>query len=144
MLVSFAPAGAEDVIDPALCRVLTRHVPDADIAFRPGVDAHGRPVAPADLPPEGGDFRLQESITIPLTAGLFKILNPGAAEFPFNAMERTDINLGTLTVEGGKVLYNGRPLTGEQMQALSEKCSGQERAGGPLEIAPETRTGNKR
>jgi len=37
------------VVDSAACRALTAHQPAPDVAYRPGVDATGRPVAPADL-----------------------------------------------------------------------------------------------
>ncbi len=32
-----------------VCRQLVRHVPAADVAYKPGVDAKGKPIAPADL-----------------------------------------------------------------------------------------------
>jgi hypothetical protein len=36
-------------VTPADCRLLERHQPAPDVAYRPGVDVRGRPVAPADL-----------------------------------------------------------------------------------------------
>ena len=37
------------------CLRLLRHQPSADVAYKPGVDARGKPVAPADLP---GGFKM--------------------------------------------------------------------------------------
>jgi hypothetical protein len=108
-------------LSPAFCRALVKHVPDADVTYRGGVDVHGKPVAPADLP-DSNNFQLQQPITIPLTADLLKILDLPAASFPFNAMGRNDIYLGTLTVDGDRVLYNGQPLTGEQQDNLAVLC----------------------
>ena len=56
-----AAAGAETlVVSRQDCQRLVRHVPAADVAYQPGVDVQGRPVAPADL--GGGlDLGLPES-----------------------------------------------------------------------------------
>lgn len=45
------PATAEEqvTITARDCRLLARHIPDADVAHRPGVDVRGRKVVPADL-----------------------------------------------------------------------------------------------
>ncbi len=115
------PALASPTLDPAFCQALVKHVPDADVEYRPGVDVHGKPVIPADLP-GSNDFLIQQPITIPLTADLLSFLNLPAATFPFNTMGRTDIQLGTLTVDGDKVLYNGKPLSDEQQDNLAVLC----------------------
>lgn len=38
-------------VDPRTCRLLEQHVPVPGVAYVPGMDVHGRPVAPADLTP---------------------------------------------------------------------------------------------
>lgn len=43
------------VITKTDCSRLIRHVPAADVAYKPGVDAKGRAVAPADMPGSGAD-----------------------------------------------------------------------------------------
>src|SRR5688572_15205808 len=48
-LCSVAQAETTITIDPSACREVIRHVPDADVAYKPGVDVHGKKVAPADL-----------------------------------------------------------------------------------------------
>lgn len=108
-------------IAPAFCQALVKHVPDPDVDYRPGVDVNGKPVTPADLP-DTNTFQIQQPITIPLTADLFKFLNLPTTSFPYNTMTRTDIQLGTLTIDGDKVLYNGQPLTSEQQENLAVLC----------------------
>ena len=57
---------SEVKIAPEDCRRLVQHRPGADVAFKPGVDIRGKPVAPADLP---GQARLTAptEITINMT-----------------------------------------------------------------------------
>lgn len=54
-----APAGAGKVVIAGreCARLVTEHVPAPDVAYRPGTDARGRKVAPADL--NGGYSRIQ-------------------------------------------------------------------------------------
>ncbi|MBE0599973.1 MAG: hypothetical protein IH568_01525, partial [Burkholderiaceae bacterium] len=50
LAVAAGPLAAETVvISREDCRRVVRHVASADVAYTPGVDARGRPVAPADL-----------------------------------------------------------------------------------------------
>ncbi len=121
LVILSSPALATPTLDPNFCQALVKHVPDADVAYRPGVDVNGKPVVPADLP-GSNDFQIQKPVTIPLTADLLSFLNLPTASFPFNTMGRTDIQLGTLTVDGDKVLYNGQPLTDEQQDNLAVLC----------------------
>jgi hypothetical protein len=117
------PALAADAPRPSpdFCKALVKHVPDADVAYRPGVDVHGNPVAPADLP-GNPTLELPDKITIPLTANLMKTLNFNANEYPFTLMKRDDINMGTLTLEGDRVSFNGKPLTDDQQDKLAILC----------------------
>ena len=106
-------------VDPVLCRAVG-HVPDSDVAYKAGVDVYGKSVVPADLPQEGG---VQvPPVRIPLTMGLAKVLNLPADKYPFKDMGRTDINLGTLTLDGDKVLLDGRELTSEQKANMAAGC----------------------
>ncbi len=116
-----ATEAATPPIDASFCRALVKHVPDADVAYQPGMDVRGRKVVPADL---GATPRMElpEEITIPLTADLFHFLRLNTSRFPFNAMRRNDINLGTLTVRGDKVFYDGKPLTDEEQDNLAVLC----------------------
>ena len=103
------------------CRVLERHVPSPDVAFRPGVDIHGRAVAPADL---GGGA----GVAIP------PVVRFGLAVDPFVAQGRrsgappgfgeTALDLGTVEVDTatGRATLDGRPLGPAEREALLEVC----------------------
>ena len=108
-------------LDPSFCQQLVRHVPDADVAYRAGVDVHGRAVVPADLESEQ-PFALPETISIPLTAQLAQFLAIDMSSFPFNSLKGSDINLGTLTVQKDKVFLDGKPLTSPQQENLAVLC----------------------
>lgn len=128
---------AEEVlVDPNFCRVLVEHFPEKSIEYKSGVDVHGNPVVPADLP-NNNSFHIQEVISIPLTAGLFEVLAFSTESYPFNTMKRTDINLGLLTLKNGKVFYNEQPLTNEQHNRLIALCSDSDKKQKPVSIAPQ-------
>lgn len=51
----YGPQPVRIVITKVDCSRLIRHVPAADVAYQPGVDARGRAVAPADMPGSGAN-----------------------------------------------------------------------------------------
>lgn len=109
-------------LSPAACEALTRHTPDAGVAYQPGVDVNGKPVAPADLP-GAPQMQLPKTITIPLTLSLVKALNLNTANFPASQLgPSTEAQLGVLTVTGDHVLFNGQPISDEQQNNLSVLC----------------------
>ena len=64
---------AEVTITRADCARLVEHVPSADVAYQPGVDAYGRAVAPADLPGglhNGTQFQVPDTLHIPIEVDL--------------------------------------------------------------------------
>lgn len=108
-------------IDTSFCQALVKHVPDADVAYQPGVDVHGKPVVPADLD-SGYNIALPDEITIPLTVDLKSFLKLDETSLPASAMKRTDAWVGTLTLKGDRVFFDGKPLTNEQQNNLSVLC----------------------
>lgn len=108
-------------LDPAFCQKLVQHVPDADVAYRPGIDVHGKPVVPADLD-DGRPPLLPDTLTIPLNAELSRFLGVDTSTFPFNTLGRSDINLGMLSLREGKVFLNEKPLTSAQQDNLAVLC----------------------
>lgn len=112
-------------IDDRFCQALIKHVPDADVTYQAGLDVHGRAVVPADLPgQEGGNMplTLPQEITIPLTVDLMSFLNLNNGALPASAMKRNDLQLGSLTLKGDQVLFNGQPLTSAQQDNLAVLC----------------------
>lgn len=105
------------------CRKLVKHKPVKGVAFTPGVDVRGRPIASADLP----------SADLPNNGGLAAVL-PKIYEFPIsvnplkgNSATRfgeTRLNLGQIgfDFQTGAVIYNGRPLHGVARRDFVKKC----------------------
>ena len=116
-----APAMAQETlrlaVTPDVCDRLVVHRPDDDVAYQPGVDVEGRPVAPADLP---GTVRLAmpETITIPVTVDVIERFglpfDPGAVE--------ADGLIGTLTLRGDLLTFNGQPLYDVEQDYLNWLC----------------------
>lgn len=120
--LSVSSTPAAPALDATACRSLIKHTPDADVAYQPGVDVHGKPVAPADLP-GGTQIQLPKTITIPLTLQLVKVLNLDTTKYPYNQFgNSTEAQLGVLTVTGDHVLFNGKPLSDEQQSNLAVLC----------------------
>ncbi len=109
-------------VDPKLCNALTKHTPSADVAYQSGVDANGKAVAPADVP-GSPQMKLPDKINIPLTVNLAKTLNLDTSQYPYNTLGTgTEAWLGTLSVEGDKVTFNGQPLSDQQQDNLAVLC----------------------
>lgn len=94
------------VVDLSLCRRLTRHVPAPDVEYRPGVDVHGRPVAPADLPGSAG---VQPSIPIDLPLSIDLARRMGIA-LPSVPRLPDDVTAVWLSVVGDRLYLNGQPI----------------------------------
>ncbi|MHA1113003.1 MAG: hypothetical protein ACTSRY_00650 [Alphaproteobacteria bacterium] len=108
------------VVSRADCARLVRHVPAPDVAYRPGIDVHGRPVAPADLPgtprivlPE--EFEIK--ITVDLRARLGLPADPGKYA--------GEVKVGTVRYRDGRAWFNGQPLEDESQARLSAACAKQ-------------------
>ena len=87
------------------CRRLVRLADDQDVAYRPGIDVHGRPVAPADLDGQGG-LQLPTTFAIPITVDVLQGFGPAGPHAPLVG----DAVLGTLLVDGDELYFNGRPI----------------------------------
>jgi len=103
------------VVDGAACRALATHQPAPDVAYRPGVDARGRPVAGADLAPSAPV--LSPSFTFDLNADLAPYLPAGSRL----AMPQMGVGRVTLGPDG-KVLFNGQQVGQGDGAALAAAC----------------------
>lgn len=104
-------------INPAVCSRLLTHVPAPDVAYQPGVDVHGNPVAPADLPSTAA-LALPDRYDVEITVDTARRFG-----FPIRS-DRFDgeVDVGVVTIDGDRVLFNGRPVTGETEKALVALC----------------------
>jgi hypothetical protein len=128
------------IVDPAACQWVSRHVPDADVEYRPGVDVDGNAVAPADLPGTAVPV-LPRQIEIGITADVARRFagrggfppGRGAARFAGEAY------IGTVTVDGSRVLFNGQPVGNEaedELVALCGRIGGGQPGSGPPAATP--------
>ncbi len=105
-------------IDSRDCRVLAADATtDPSVAYQPGVDVRGRPVAPAD-PGGGSPVALPEVLEIPITVDM---------------AERYGIDLrgigaeataGRVTFKKGRAHWNGRPMAPEDAALIRRRCAG--------------------
>lgn len=118
-----APVNAPPTVDPALCRALVKYRPAPDVEYQPGVDVHGNPVAPADLPGGTPPIQIPKKIQIPITISLANALKLSTTHFPASQLGAgTEAWIGTFTVDGDKVFFNDQPLTDDQQDKLAVLC----------------------
>lgn len=99
------------------CARLVAHIPAADVAYQPGVDAYGRAVAPADL--NGGtQIPVPETLHIPIEIDLLDRF--GIPAHP--DLYESDIPLGEVVYRNGRLSFNGQPLQNEAAAELSRRC----------------------
>jgi hypothetical protein len=103
-------------IDPAVCRWLVEHRPDASVAYQPDVNVHGHPVVPVAV---AGAFpmSLPSKIAIPVTmdmAPFLKGLSLGGLEA--KAM------IGQVTMGEGGPRFNNQPLAGQSDALVRALC----------------------
>jgi len=130
--LSFAARAAEEIhslggrtvtVSQADCLKLTKHVPSADVAYKPGVDVRGRAVAPAEIGDghsgDGHSIMPPKNFTVDITVRLDKRFNiPVTPD-----LYQPEANIGTITIEGDKAYFNGQPLATESINELAEICS---------------------
>ena len=113
-------------VDRASCAQLVDAAPADDVAYRPGVDAHGRAVAPADA---SGASPIQ----LPQTYETNVALNPMSKLSPTTTSGNTitpgkyansSMSAGKVgyDMSSGQVSYNGQPLTNPQTAAMAKAC----------------------
>jgi hypothetical protein len=105
------------VIERQACRVLlVGHRPSDDVTYKPGVDAHGRAVAPADLTPSAPvlaeefvfDLRVDLAPRLPASSPLFL----------------PQLSVGRVTAKpDGSIAFNGVALARPERVALAELCA---------------------
>lgn len=100
------------------CSNFVHHYPSSDVAYKPGVDAQGRSVAPADLG-GGAQIKIPTEFSIPITVDLQKRL--GVPTDP-NNYQTQNFTIGTVTWKDGRGYFNGQPLQSEESERLAALC----------------------
>lgn len=118
MLAAAVPcARAEVAVSRKDCDWLVRHEPAPDVAYQPGVDVHGRPVAPADLN-GGAQLALPDVIYIPLEILIQDRFGIPASSVLYEAKAQ----VGVVEVRGNQVYYEGQLLNDPETAALAAAC----------------------
>lgn len=111
LILLFSPiASAQDIVSeiPPECRLLPDHKPSADVAYKPGVDVHGKSVVPADINATPFEEATQ-NIVVPLTVDLARRLQNNNVDGL-----KLEGNLGYLEIGGdGRITYNGQDWTSQ-------------------------------
>ncbi len=107
-----------------LCAALASHQARPDVAFRPGVDVNGAPVAPADIGRSA--VELPEVMEFEITVDLAGARRPEARR-P-GPRQSSPVHgegfVGVVTLlPDGVVLFNGRPLEMPEEIALRQFCA---------------------
>lgn len=105
------------VIRADVCRSLVAHEPAPDVTYQPGVDARGRPVAPADLP-GGISLEVPEDFAVLISrdlAGQFGIPEDSGV-FEGNVI------LGLVTYTDGQLFFDGQPLFDPAQAVIARLC----------------------
>lgn len=93
-------------VSRSACQALVKHVPDADVAYQPGVDVRGNKVVGADL--NGGSNILQslpKEIEFPVTIDFFDY---SGISVPDGVSGEQSV--GKITYRNGRVYFNDQPL----------------------------------
>jgi hypothetical protein len=113
------------IISRGDCARLVAHQPAADVTYKQGVDVHGRPVAPADLPGTP-QIAIPDEIAIDITVEIQKRFGIPADSTFF----KPEARVGTVVVKpDGSATFNGQPLTSPEAQALAALCQKQGQTG---------------
>jgi hypothetical protein len=112
-----APALGDGItVSRADCKRIARYAPSADVEYKPGVDARGRKVAPADVG-GGSQIKIPDEITIPIGIDLDEKYGLGA-----DGKYTGEATIGTVKVRGGRVYYDGKPIDEGDQAAIAAAC----------------------
>ncbi|MBL8834191.1 MAG: hypothetical protein JNL71_17500 [Rhodospirillales bacterium] len=113
-----APSTKVEVTGIDCRRLFVEHRPSADVAYKPGVDVHGKPVASADLNPTP-QIKVPETVAFDIAVDLKRFGVPAASP-----LFQPNVKLGEVRMDlaSGRVLYNGQPLGNPELEALREVC----------------------
>jgi hypothetical protein len=112
------------------CQRLVQQASTTSATYTPGVDVRGKAVAPADLD-GGANLKLPEAIDIQIGVDLADRLGVLASKSKGGARDQAvrqavpfegKVPLGTITVKGQDVFWNGERLLPQDQVLLTEAC----------------------
>ena len=110
--------GAKLTVSREDCRRIVKHLPAPDVAYKPGVDAYGRKVVPADIG-GGSTWQPPETITIDIEINLAEKYGIGAGgKFKGEAKIAAD----TVNTKTGEVMLDGKPVGDAAETAIAKAC----------------------
>ncbi len=107
-------------VTEADCARLVKHRPAPGVEYRPGVDVHGRPVAPADLD-GGGDLELPEIVSIDITVDIQERFGIPASSTLFKP--EAFVGIAEFRFEDERVAFNGTEIGEPEQRALTAACA---------------------
>ncbi|WP_169569196.1 hypothetical protein [Sneathiella limimaris] len=107
-------------VDKETCQKVQRHLARADVNYKPGVDARGNPVVPADT--VGGQIKIPDQIIVDLALPLKDLFAEDNA--PNRSLQNADVSIGKLTydIKTGRLDFNGQELGNPALVKIGEKC----------------------
>ena len=117
--LSFA-VDAEIKVTKKDCQRVEKHLARNDVAYKPGVDVHGKPVVPADL--DDNRLQLPETIIIDLSLPLQDLYEGAKGED--EKLANAEVQVGKLeyNLSSGKLKFNGQALGDPALNAIAIEC----------------------
>lgn len=116
LLAAGSGQAEESAFPPELCKTLTEYQPAVGTEFTPGIDVNGKPVVEADI--TTSPVRMPEKFSFDLTldvAAHAGLVTPAGVE--------GEGKIGTLTLENGRLIFDGKPVEGEGEAGLRAFCA---------------------
>ncbi len=114
------------------CANIVAHTPSDDVAYQPGVDVDGNPVAPADLDSYGRLDLDEDDVVIDIDIPLSAVAGVVGDEAAFTANGGqidsfgANASVGTVSFRGGDVYFNGQRISDRQREAIAAACAEQQ------------------
>ena len=119
LVLTAPPLGAQTItVSPSACQALTAHTPSSDV--------HGNDVAPADLNASGQlNFDADHEFWLPIEVPLEDVLGIATTD-TLDAVRKSNIGVGAVTVKNGQAFFNGEPLGDANSHAIAAECAKQQ------------------
>ena len=124
---SLSPLALPVTVSKTDCQRLIQHVPAPDVAYQPGVDVHGKSVAPADLPSSGPTIPLPDQIQFnytinPTNYGLTAAQAQQKSQLVTGNNSQASIATIKFDLSSQKLTVNGQPLSSSDQQGVIAEC----------------------